>query len=204
MNREEPGILVPFSNGRNYPKYEIPKNACDCHHHIYDPVRFPYLPTDTRNQPPSTVDCYRMLQKRMGTTRSVIVQPSVYGTDNRCTLDALEKMGKKVTRAIVVVDGNISDQELHDMHEKGVRGIRINMNRGGLSDFGVIQNLAERIAPMGWGIYFWMKPDLIIEKEEYLRNLPCHVIFDHRGNLPPEEGVSHPAFRVIARMMEDE
>ena len=94
MEKEQHGIQVPYSSGRSYPRYEIPENACDCHHHIYDPVRFPYVPTDTRNQPPSTVDCYRLLQKRLRIKRNVIVQPSAYGTDNRCTLDALKQMGR--------------------------------------------------------------------------------------------------------------
>ena len=85
---------VPYCAGRNFPKYHIPKGACDCHHHIYDPVRYAYQPSDTRNQPPSTVDVYRMLQKKLGLSRNVIVQPSAYGTDNRCTLDALRAMGK--------------------------------------------------------------------------------------------------------------
>lgn len=93
---------VPYCAGRNFPKYHIPKGACDCHHHIYDPVRYAYQPSDTRNQPPSTVDVYRMLQKKLGLSRNVIVQPSAYGTDNRCTLDALRAMGKEQTRAIVI------------------------------------------------------------------------------------------------------
>lgn len=204
MTKEEQGIQVPYSSGRSYPRYEIPENACDCHHHIYDPVRFPYVPTDTRNQPPSTVDCYRLLQKRLRIKRNVIVQPSAYGTDNRCTLDALKQMGRENTRAVVVIDGSATDEDLRSMDAMGVCGVRMNLNRGGSDDFGMIERLAERIAPFGWAMYFWMKPELIVQKEDYLRNLPCHVVFDHRGNLPAEEGIRNPAFRVISRMIEEE
>ena len=109
------GIQVPYCTGRNNPSHEIPAGACDCHHHIYDPVRFPYRPEDVRNQPPADVACYRLLQKKLGTTRNVIVQPSAYALDNRCTLDALQTMGKENTRAVVVIDNTVTDEELREM-----------------------------------------------------------------------------------------
>lgn len=196
-------IQVPFSKGRAVPKTVIPPEACDCHHHIYDPVRFPYQPEDVRNQPPSTVDCYRLLQRRLGTGRNVIVQPSAYGTDNRCTLDALNQMGKKNTRAVVVPDERITDRELSEMHEMGVRGLRFNINCGGVDDLDIIQRLAERVAPMGWSVCFWMKPELAVSMEQFLRRLPCQVVFDHRGHIPAKEGMAHPGFQVIRNMLRD-
>ena len=102
-------MQVPYSSGRRLPAIAIPPGACDCHHHIYDPVRFPYVPDDVRNQPPATVDAYRLLQKKLDLTRNVIVQPSAYGTDNRCTLEALREMDNDA-RAVVVVAPAISDE----------------------------------------------------------------------------------------------
>lgn len=197
------GIEVPYCTGRNYPKFTVPDGACDCHHHIYDPEHFAYVPTDTRNQPPATVGCYRLLQEKLGTTRNVIVQPSAYGFDNRCTLAALREMGIENTRAIVVVPETISDEELQDMDQQGVRGIRINMNRGASDDLDPIRHLAERIAPMGWCICFWMSPQKAVELEQFLRDLPCEVVFDHRGHIPAKEGTQSEAFRVIAGMLRD-
>ena len=72
-------IQVPCSGGTERPKFKVPPNSCDCHHHIYDPARFKYVPEDKRNQPPGTVADYRLLQKRLGTSRSVIIQPSAWG-----------------------------------------------------------------------------------------------------------------------------
>ena len=201
--KENPPIMVPYSTGRNYPKYEIPANACDSHHHIYDPVHYAYCPTDTRNQPPSTVDCYRMLQKRIGTERNVIIQPSVYKTDNRCTLAALAEMGDN-TRAIVVIDNTTTDAELQEMDRAGVRGVRLNINCGGSNDWDMIQKLAERIAPLNWVMCFWMSPELVVEKEEFLRSLPCQICFDHRGHIPAAGGVDHPACQIICRMLKEE
>lgn len=200
---ERVSIQVPFSAGRNTPKVEIPNGACDCHHHIYDPVRFAYLPTDTRNQPPATVDCYRMLQRRLGISRNVIIQPSAYGTDNRCTLDALQQMGKENSRAVVVIDDSISDEELYRMNELGVCGVRFNINCGGSNDLGLIRRIAERIAPMKWFICFWMDPNLTVEIEQFLYSLPCDVIFDHRGHIPSHMGIKHPAVKVISEMIKN-
>jgi len=198
------GLQVPFCTGRNVPATEIPANACDCHHHIYDPVRFPYRATDTRNQPPATVDCYRLLQKKLGVTRNVIVEPSAYGTDNRCTLDALRVMGKENTRAVVVLDRSTSDEEIRQMHELGVRGLRFNINSGGGPEaLDEIEELAARVAPYHWSVAFWMSADLAVSMEDFLRNLPCDVVFDHRGHIPAEAGTAHPAFAAICRLMEE-
>lgn len=194
-------IQVSYSSGRQRPKIEVPSNACDCHHHIYDPVRFPYLPTDVRNQPPATVDMYRLLQKKLGLTRNVIVTPSAYGTDNRCTLEGLRDMGKNA-RAVVVVSGDISDAELLEMHEAGVRGVRFNIATGGSDDREEISRLAWRINEYGWHILFWMSARHTVEMADFLASLPCDAVFDHRGHLPQPEGTRHPAFKVICGLID--
>src|SRR5580698_8244803 len=73
--------------------FKVPDGACDCHHHIYDP-RFAYMPEAVLKPPFATVADYRKLQKRLGTSRNVMIQPSTYGIDNRCVLDVLAQMGQ--------------------------------------------------------------------------------------------------------------
>ncbi len=200
-----PGIQVPYCTGRNYPSHEIPAGACDCHHHIYDPVHFPYRPDDVKNQPPADAECYRLLKKKLGITRNVIVQPSAYALDNRCILNALQIMGKENTRAVAVTDSTVSGDELRKMNDLGVRGLRFNLSSGGgPSGLTEIQILAERVAPLGWSVSFFMDADLIISMEQFLRNLPCPVVIDHRGHLPADQGVSHPAFQVLGGLLKDE
>src|ERR1041385_2206695 len=150
---------IKWSEGTEPPKLQAPANACDCHHHIYgsqykvDP-RSTLRPGDasvedyrglqkkngtTRNGrgPPSTlrpgdasVEDYRGFQKKIGTTRNVVVQPSTYGTENAPTLDAVAAFGP-TARAVVVVDTSITDAELKRMHEQGARGIRFNLAQAG-------------------------------------------------------------------------
>src|SRR5882724_9466522 len=81
--------MVKWSAGTEEPKLKAPANATDCHHHVYN-AKYPVDPTATLRPADALVDDYRALQKRIGTTRNVLVQPSTYGIDNRAHLDALE------------------------------------------------------------------------------------------------------------------
>ena len=79
---------VKWSAGSDAPKLKAPANATDCHHHVYN-AKYPVDPKATLRPADATVEDYRALQKRIGTTRNVLVQPSTYGTDNRAHLEAL-------------------------------------------------------------------------------------------------------------------
>ena len=120
---------VKWSAGTEAPKLKAPANATDCHHHIYD-AKYPVDPKATLRPADALVEDYRALQKRIGTTRNVIVQPSTYGIDNRPTLDALAAMGP-TARAVVVVNDTVTDAELQRMHAMGARGIRFNLAQAG-------------------------------------------------------------------------
>lgn len=195
------GLQVPYSAGRALPTIDMPDNACDCHHHIYDPVTYPYVPEDVRNQPPATVDAYQLLQQKLGLKRNVIIQPSAYGLDNRCTLAALQKMGSNA-RAVVVVDAKVTDAELDAMHKLGVRGIRFNISTGGTDDRDVILRLSQRVHQLGWHVQFWMSANDAVKMEALLLQMPSQIVFDHRGHLPQPEGANHPAFKVICNLID--
>ncbi|HKS60086.1 MAG TPA: amidohydrolase family protein, partial [Xanthobacteraceae bacterium] len=117
---------VPNSTGTDAPKLKAPPNACDCHMHIYDGERFPPARPgpQSRMQANAAVDQYRMLQARIGTTRTVIVTPAAYVTDNRVTLDAIQHLGPETTRGVAVVHPTVSDADLDAMAGAGIRGIR--------------------------------------------------------------------------------
>jgi Amidohydrolase len=110
---------VKWSTGTEAPKLKAPANATDCHHHIYN-AKYPVDPRATLRPGDALVDDYRALQKRIGTTRNVLVQPSTYGTDNRCHLEALAAFGP-TARMVAVVDDTVSTEELKRMHALGVR-----------------------------------------------------------------------------------
>ncbi len=191
---------VPYSSGTQAPKLMAPRNACDCHMHIYD-SRFPVVPTATLRPPDAHVGDYRLLQKRIGTTRNVVVQPSTYGTDNRCTLDAVAQIGP-TARAVAVVDTSVSDAELKRLAGLGVCGIRFNLVQVGATTVDMIEPLSRRVNDLGWHVQIHMLGDQIVAIEDLLQRVAAPIVFDHMGRIPAASGVNHAAFRVVSRLID--
>lgn len=179
-------------------KRMIPEGSCDCHHHIVDIEHFAIDSSQkARRLRQAPVEEYIQVKKRLGLSRNVIVAVSAYGYDNRNTLAALKKMGSENTRAIFTLDNTVTDEELEEFHKLGVRGIRI-WNRFPYS-INYVKELAPKMADLGWHMCILLdSPDDIVEMQKMLRELPCPIVFDHRGFVPDEK---HPAFSVIADMM---
>jgi D-galactarolactone isomerase len=126
------------------PRLKTPPGACDTHIHFYDTAdRYPVAPTALFLPPPARVADYRELQERLGLERVVVVQPSSYGTDNRCTLDAVAELGLAVARAVVVVDQSVEDGELQDLTDAGARGIRFHMMPGGALPWEILEDMGQ-------------------------------------------------------------
>jgi len=189
---------VPWSSGTEPPRSSAPKNAADCHHHIYD-SRFPVDPTAKLRPGNATVADYRLLQKRLGTTRNVVVQPSTYGVDNRCMLDALRQFGRVTTRGIAVVNTDVSETELKEMDAAGVRGIRFNLAQAGATTVEMVEPLAKRVAALGWHIQVNAPADQIVASASIWDRLPVALVFDHMGHASaPSEAV----FGLIGKLLQ--
>lgn len=191
---------VPFSTGTEAPKLRAPAGACDCHMHIYD-SRFPVAPNAKLRPPDAHVTDYRLYQKRIGTTRNVVVTPSTYGIDNRCTLDAMAQIGP-TARGVAVVDTSVSDQELKRLTALGVSGIRFNLVQTGATTLEMVEPLSKRVDALGWHVQFHLLADQIVAMEALFQRLPSRIVFDHLGRIPQPEGVRHPAFGVIRRLLD--
>lgn len=191
---------APYSAGSEAPKLNAPANTCDCHMHIYD-SRFPFAANAALRPPDAHVSDYRLLQKRIGTTRNVVVQPSSYGTDNRCTLDAVAALGV-TARAVAVVDTTVTDAELHRLAGQGVRGIRFNLVQAGATTAEMIEPLSKRVNDLGWHVQIHMLGDQIAQIEDILQRVSSPIVFDHFGRIPGPDGVKHPAFQVIRKLID--
>ncbi len=191
---------VPWSSGSEPPKLKAPPNACDCHMHIYD-SRFPVAPNAKLRPADATADDYRLFQKRIGTTRNVVVTPSTYGTDNSCTLDAIAKLGASA-RGVVVVDTSVSDAELKRLNELGIRGIRFNLVQSGATTIDMLEPLSKRVNDLGWHVQIHMLSDQIVQVEDLLRRLPSPIVFDHLARIPQPAGVDHPAFAFVRTLLD--
>ncbi|MCU1386632.1 MAG: 2-pyrone-4,6-dicarboxylate hydrolase [Acidobacteria bacterium] len=177
--------------------FAVPDGACDCHHHIYDP-RFAYQPNAVLKPPYATVQDYRGLQKKLGTSRNVMVQPSSYGTDNSCLLDVLAQMGD-AARAVCVVNASVTDGELKKLHAAGTRGVRIQFGLGNPVAADEVMPLAKRIAGMGWHIQTNMPAEQLVAMESLLLSLPCPVIVDHLGRATD---VGQPQYDTVRKLLE--
>jgi predicted TIM-barrel fold metal-dependent hydrolase len=191
---------VLYSSGSEPPKLKVPENSCDCHMHFYD-GRFPPSPSASLRPPDARVDYYRALQKRLGTTRNVIVQPSTYGTDNRCTLAALREIGG-TARAVAVVDTSVTDQELKRLDNLGVRGIRFNLVQAGATTPAMVIPLSQQIASLGWHIQIHALGNQIADMDSMLMQVQTPMVFDHMGRIPLSEGVNHPGFKTIRKLID--
>ena len=190
---------VKWSSGTEPPDLKAPANATDCHHHIYD-ARFPAAPNAVLHPPDALVEDYRALQRRIGTTRSVIIQPSTYGTDNSCALAALAALGP-AARMVAVVDTTVADTDLKRLDGLGVRGIRFNLAQAGATTPEMIEPLARRVAPLGWHIQINASADRIGEILPILERVPTPIVFDHLAHIPQPDGIAHPLFSRILGLL---
>jgi D-galactarolactone isomerase len=182
--------------------FAVPDGACDCHHHIYDPERFAYQPDAMLKPAPHTVADYRKLQHRLGTSRNIIVTPSTYGTDNRCSLDALRQLGKTAF-GVAVVHADLPQAQLKALHTGGVRGVRIQFGRGPIVGAEEIEPLAKRIQPLGWHMQFnTASGDELVALGPVLQRLPVPLVIDHLGHVPMPQGRTSSTYRLMRRLLD--
>ncbi len=193
---------VPNSAGAAAPRLKAPADACDCHMHIYD-ARFAPARPGSRMQADASAAEYRLLQRRIGTSRVVIVTPAVYATDNAVTLDAIARLGAGA-RGVAVVHPDVSDAELRRLAAGGVRGIRFTQfdPATAVTTLDMIEPLSARVADLGWHVQIHLRADQIVAAESLWARLPSTIVFDHMGRLPQPAGIDHPAFAIIRRLID--
>ena len=182
------------------PQLQAPAGACDTHMHIYE-ARFAFAPTATIKPPPAPVSAYREIQKALHLQRVVVVQPSGYGFDNSCTLEAVAALGVNA-RCIVVPRPDASSAALGKLHAVGARGVRYFMLPSGVLPWDTLEAMAARIAPLGWNINLQLDGRELAQHETMLSRLPCTLVIDHNGKFLDPVGVDHPGFRTLLKLLD--
>jgi 2-pyrone-4,6-dicarboxylate lactonase len=183
--------------------FEVPQGACDTHAHaVSDSADYPLSPDRSYTPPPAPEDKYLSMLDAMGMSRGVLVQVSVYGTDNSYMLDVLSRHTDRL-RGVAVVNADIDDGELQRLHRAGVRGVRLNVLFGGGVGFDSMEKLAARIAPLGWHMQFLMDVRHLPSLLPRMSKLPCPVVIDHMGHMPVSEGVAHAGFQALLHMVRE-
>ena len=180
------------------PRLPTPPGACDTHMHIYEPG-YSLRAEASHPSQPGTLAHYREIQKRLGLTRTVIVQPSGYGADNTCTLEAMGKLGD-TARGVAIVDPAAPDAEIERLTRLGIRGIRYHM-RGGVLTWDTMPNMAARVAPFGWHVQLQCESREIGEHEAMLSKLPCDLVIDHMGRFDAAVSSEDRSWRVLLKLL---
>jgi len=203
MNDAPAFAAVPNSGGTSRPRSAAPENACDSHVHIYDP-RFPLALPNLRTVAHASATEYRLLQRRNGTRRVGIVQPTAYGTDNDVTLDAVAQLGREQARGIAVVHPNVTDPPLVPLGKGGICGLRFTLHepRTAVTRAEMIEPLAHRAHRLGWHVQLHLRAEQIVAMADLVAKLPGTIVFDHMGRLPQPEAIHHPAFAVVMRLVD--
>ena len=178
----------------------FPPGACDTHVHFYD-GRHPVAPGAFLRPPDATVDDYRMIAVELGLDRLVVVQPTTYGLDNTCQLDAMAAFDD-AARGVMVVDDNTDDSELARLTDLGVRGARFHMLPGGAVPWEMLDVVARRIAPFGWHIQLQLNGRDLYERGDQLLRLPVDLAVDHVGRFMPPVDIDHPSFETLLDVVE--
>jgi predicted TIM-barrel fold metal-dependent hydrolase len=184
--------------------FDVPRGACDCHVHIFDPEHFPYANERVYTPPTASVADLRDLQTALHFDRVVIVQPSVYGTDNSCTLDAIRQLGARA-RGVAVIDQSTSAATLDDMAKAGVRGVRLNFETAGESDPAAIKRgiaaVAEQVRSRNWHVQFNTSLAVIAALRDDFAALPFPVVFDHFARAKAALGPTQPGFDALLALV---
>ncbi|MBV9785427.1 MAG: amidohydrolase family protein [Acidisphaera sp.] len=185
------------------PSWRSPEGGCDCHFHIFCPFdRYPLHPGRSYTpQREASVAEYRAMADTLGLSRGVVVQASIHGTDNRCTLASVAELGADRYRAVVVVDDTADAAALAAMHAAGARGVRFNAVSGNGTPLEQLALLARRIAPLGWHIQCYVHGEQLPELAPRLAALPVPVVIDHAGGVAPAKGLGHPEFQALLRLL---
>ena len=182
------------------PQIKAPAGTCDTHIHVYD-HRYPTAPTAVVTPPDASVEDYLAMCKRLGITRTIVVQPSAYGKDNSLLIKTMAAIGAGA-RGIAVVDETVTDAELDRLTKLGVRGIRFFMLPGAPLPLSILETMAARVAPFGWTVNFQADGRELADYEALLKRLPTTVTIDHVGKFLEPVEPDHPGFKALLRLLD--
>lgn len=186
------------------PAQPLPANAADCHCHVFGPYdRFPLAATRSYSVPEAPLAAHEAMKRDVGLARTVFVQASGYGTDNRCLLATLRELGAP-GREIAVVDPDVPERSLDEMHEAGVRGLRANFAtlKGRYPDpAALLDALAGRVKRRGWHLQVFADSEQLLALEPALARARIDLVVDHVGLPDARAGLGQPGFQALLRLL---
>jgi predicted TIM-barrel fold metal-dependent hydrolase len=180
------------------PAFTMPPGACDSHVHVFEAAtRYPSVSTPHYTLPDGTLRQLQHMTEVLGLERFVIVQPSYYGTDNSCMLDALSVSGTRA-RGVAMVEENCADEELRAMHLRGVRALRLDLflrSQWRTADIiAYIEHSVRRTRAIGWHVQFYTPGWVVRDLLPFLGTLDADFVIDHMGYMLESDGLTGSDF----------
>lgn len=180
------------------PAFSVPAGACDSHVHVFEAAsKYPSVDTPHYTLPDGSLDKLQQMAAVLALRRFVIVQPSYYGTDNRCMLDALSAAGA-CARGVAMVGENCTDQELQAMHLRGVRALRLDLfSRSNWSTADLvayIERSVRQTRDIGWHVQFYTPGWVVRDLLPFLADLNADFVIDHMGYMLESDGLTNADF----------
>lgn len=211
MSANTPTAAAPLCVAPDFnphpPKFRMPAKACDTHAHVMGPAaRYDYSSARVYTPPDCLPAQYRHMLDTLGIERAVLIQPSVYGSDNAAMLDAMKADPQRL-RGVAVVDPAIGDAELKEMDAAGIRGVRVNIvdvkdRKPGTLPLDQLRPLAARIKPMGWHMEFLMHANEFPDLDQTFADFPVPIVLGHLGYMKGNPGTGDPGFQALLRLMQ--
>jgi len=198
-----------FVRDTRAPVDSLPSGSWDCQVHVYgDPARFPSRRQSAYAPPRAYFEDVHRMASTLGLGFVSIVQASVYGTDHSALVDALSRgLGGKVDdvtyRGIAIVDDEVSDRTLEDLHAAGVRGVRFNFWRrlNVVPSIATFRRTLERVAAFGWHARVHVTEPELLELADEFRAVTSQIVLDHMGHLPFAGGMGQAGVPIILDLL---
>ena len=198
--------MPPQQRAHRAPSQPLPAQAADCHLHVFGPFgRYPLAAERAYNVAEAPLAEHERMKKTVGLERTVLVQASGHGTDNRAMLAALERLGAR-GRAVAVVEVETPQRELEQLHAAGVRGLRLNfqtLRERYSGDAGQWLAKFERLAaPFGWHLQLFCDAGTLASMESILLASTTAIVIDHMGLPEAAAGIGQPGFQTVLRYLD--
>ncbi len=194
---------LPFHPNPSKPTYVVPADAVDAHCHVFGPAaEFPFAPE--RKYTPCDASKQQLfdLRDHLGLSRNVIVQATCHGKNNDAMIDALRAAGD-LTRGVAMVGSDITDDELRELDEAGVRGVRFNFLKRlvDATPREVFMEIAERVVKIGWHCVVYFESQDLEDLQPFLTSLPGTIVVDHMGRPNVAKSLDDPHFTRFMDLM---
>ncbi|MEO3937257.1 amidohydrolase family protein [Dermatophilaceae bacterium Soc4.6] len=185
------------------PRFRLPDGAVDAHCHVFGPgAQFPYAPQRKYTPCDASKDRLFAVRDRLGVTRNVVVQATCHGADNTAMVDALRASDGRA-RGVATVTPTVSEQELTQLHEAGVRGVRFTFVKRlvDAAPTDAMREVVERITPFGWHVVIYFEAPDLPDLRDFFLSIPLPLVVDHMGRPDVTKDPHGPEFESFLDLM---